>query len=85
VKAIKRIKHFRDDDRLKIIGKNIRKYRLAKGLTQNDLAFSCGDKDWSQISRMERGLVNFSISYLFLVAEMLEVSPETLFLANNAD
>jgi transcriptional regulator with XRE-family HTH domain len=85
VKVTKRNKHFRDDNRLKIIGVNIRKYRLAKGLTQNDLAFSCGDKDWSQISRMERGLVNFSISYLFLVAEMLEVSPESLFSSNNLE
>lgn len=74
----KETKHFRNDEQLKVIGENIRKYRLLKGLTQSDLAFSCGDKDWSQISRMERGLVNFSISYLLLVAEMLEVSPKEL-------
>jgi len=73
-----KIKHFRKDDQLKIIGQNIRKYRLAKKITQSDLAFMCGDKDWSQISRMERGLVNFSISYLLLVAEKLEVSPKEL-------
>jgi transcriptional regulator with XRE-family HTH domain len=83
VKTTNQKKHFRDNDKLKLIGNNIRKYRLEKGLTQNDLAFSCGDKDWSQISRMERGLVNFSISYLFLISEMLEVSPEKLFLPNN--
>ncbi len=85
MKVTKREKHFRDDNKLKLIGINIRKYRLAKGLTQNDLAFSCGDKDWSQISRMERGLVNFSISYLFLVAEMLEITPEKLFLPSNSE
>ncbi|MEI9912626.1 MAG: helix-turn-helix transcriptional regulator [Bacteroidota bacterium] len=71
-------KHFRNDDQLKAIGDKIRKYRLAKGLTQAELAFECGDKDWSQISRMERGLVNFSISYLLLVAEILEISPKDL-------
>ena len=56
----------------------MRKYRLDKGLTQSELAFECGDKDWSQISRMERGLVNFSISYLLLVAEVLDISPKDL-------
>ena len=74
----KKIKHLRKDDQLKIIGEKIRKYRLAKGLTQAELAFECGDKDWSQISRMERGLVNFSISYLLLIAEILEISPKEL-------
>ena len=73
-----KIRHFRNDDQLKAIGEKIRKYRLAKGLTQAELAFECSDKDWSQISRMERGLVNFSISYLLLVAEALEVSPKDL-------
>ena len=68
----------RNDKQLKVIGENIRKCRRAAGFTQIDLAFKCGDIDWSQISRMERGLVNFSISYLLLVAEALEVSPKDL-------
>ena len=71
-------KQYRDDEKLKLIGENIRKYRLAKGYSQAELAFECGEKDWSQISRMERGLVNFSISYLFLVAEVLEIPPKDL-------
>jgi transcriptional regulator with XRE-family HTH domain len=74
----KKIKQFRNDDQLKSIGEKIRKFRIAKGYTQSELAFECGDKDWSQISRMERGLVNFSISYLLLVAEVLEISPKDL-------
>ena len=73
-----KIKHFRKDDQLKIIGDKIRKNRLDKELTQSELAFACGDKDWSQISRMERGLVNFSISYLLLIAEVLEIPPRDL-------
>ena len=73
-----KIKNFRKDAQLKAIGDNIRKYRLEKGFTQAELAFECGDKDWSQISRMERGLVNFTISYLFIVAEVLNISPEDL-------
>ena len=68
----------RNDEQLKIIGDNIRKYRRALGMTQIELAFKCNDIDWSQISRMERGLVNFSISYQLLVAEALEVQPKDL-------
>ena len=71
-------KQYRNDDQLKLIGENIRKFRLAKGLTQSELAFECGEKEWSQISRMERGLVNFTISYLLIVAEVLEISPKDL-------
>jgi len=78
VKAKKKIKHFRKDEQLKIIGENIRKLRRAKNLTQMELALLCNDKEFSQISRMERGLTNFSISYLLLVAEVLEVSPKEL-------
>lgn len=74
----KRVKYLRNDEQLKAIGDKIRKYRLGKGFTQSELAFECGDKDWSQISRMERGLVNFSISYLFVIAEVLEISPKDL-------
>jgi transcriptional regulator with XRE-family HTH domain len=68
----------RDNKKLLIIGQNIRKYRLAKGYSQAELAFECGEKEWSQISRMERGLVNFHISYLFIVAEALKVAPKEL-------
>jgi transcriptional regulator with XRE-family HTH domain len=78
VKAKKKIKHFRKDEQLKTIGEKIRKFRKAKKLTQEELALLCNDKEWSQISRMERGLVNFSISYLLLVAEALEVNPKDL-------
>lgn len=68
----------RNDDQLKIIGENIRKHRRLRGMTQIELALNCNDIDWSQISRMERGLVNFSISYLLLVAEALKVQPKDL-------
>jgi transcriptional regulator with XRE-family HTH domain len=69
-------KHYRDDQRLHKIGDKIRFYRTVKGLTQAELAQECGDKDWSQISRMERGLVNFTVSYLFLLAKILDVPVE---------
>jgi transcriptional regulator with XRE-family HTH domain len=52
--------------------------RLAKGMTQTDLAFACGDKDYSQINRIELGKVNFSVSYFSLLAHALDVNPSAL-------
>jgi transcriptional regulator with XRE-family HTH domain len=70
--------YYRDDAFLLKIGERIRGLRLKKGLTQHDLAFRCNDKDYSQINRVELGKVNFSVSYLSLIAEALEVTPKDL-------
>jgi transcriptional regulator with XRE-family HTH domain len=69
----RRAKYFRDDAFLKKIGNNIRKHRKIKGLTMTELAFLCNDIDYSQINRMELGAVNFSVSYLSLIASILEI------------
>lgn len=66
---------FRDDDFLKKVGDRIRELRISKGFTQMELAFACGDIDYSQINRIELGKVNFTVSYLALIAEKLEVDP----------
>ncbi len=70
--------YFRDDAFLKSLGENIRKIRLRNGLTQTDLAFKCNDKDYSQINRVELGKVNFSVSYLVLIANALNVKTKEL-------
>ncbi|MFM2439555.1 MAG: hypothetical protein RLZ16_553, partial [Bacteroidota bacterium] len=41
-------------------------------------AFKCNDKDYSQINRLELGKINFSVSYLYLIANALEVKPSDL-------
>ena len=71
-------KYYRDDEFLRIIGLKIREIRISKGITQTELAFRCNDKDYSQINRVELGKVNFSVSYLTLIASALEVSPTDL-------
>jgi transcriptional regulator with XRE-family HTH domain len=76
-KQTKRI-YYRDDIFLKKIGERVRELRVAKGLTQMDLAFKCNDKDYSQINRVELGKVNFSVSYLSLIASALDVTPNDL-------
>jgi len=70
--------YYRDDEFLKEIGKRIREIRVLKSITQMELAFECGDKDYSQINRIELGKVNFSISYLSLIAQALHVKPKDL-------
>lgn len=70
--------YYRDDAFLKKIGERVRELRVANGLTQMDLAFKCGDKDYSQINRVELGKVNFSVSYLSLIAKALNVTSREL-------
>ncbi len=77
-------KYYRQDDFLKKVGEKVRAVRLERGLTQTDLAFKCNDKDYSQINRLELGKVNFSVSYLFLIASALDVTPADL-LPEDAD
>lgn len=77
-KPVKRT-YYRDDDFLRKMGEKIRQLRTDKGLTQVDLAFRCNDIDYSQINRVELGKVNFSVSFLTLVAKALEVDPVELF------
>ena len=76
-KGSKKVYH-RDDEFLSLIGEKIREIRLNKRLTQMELAFKCNDVDYSQINRVELGKVNFSVSYLTLISNALEVNPKDL-------
>jgi len=78
VAKAKRKAYYRNDDFLREVGAKIRAFRLEKHLSQTDLAFACNDKDYSQINRIELGKVNFSVSYLALIAAALEVAPKDL-------
>lgn len=71
-------RYYRQDDFLKKVGEKVRSARIEKGLTQTDLAFKCNDKDYSQINRLELGKINFSVSYLYLIANALEIKPSDL-------
>ena len=62
---------------LLLIGVKIREIRLAKDISIEYLANTSG-MDYSQLARMETGQVNFTISYLFRVAEALGVTPKEL-------
>jgi transcriptional regulator with XRE-family HTH domain len=67
----------RNEYAIALIAANIRRHRQKKKLTIQQLAFLV-DIDYSQVSRMERGKVNFSVSLIFDIAKALEIPPSWL-------
>lgn len=63
---------------LKKFGENLKSVRLSKNITQAELAIDC-DFDVSVISRIERGVVNTSLSNLKLISSALNISLKELF------
>jgi transcriptional regulator with XRE-family HTH domain len=68
----------RNNEFLIAFGKNLKKFRKEKGFTQEKLAFSIG-VEISQISRIERGILNTSISTAEAIAKALEIPLKDLF------
>lgn len=64
-------------DELRQVGKNIKKHRLKKGLTQLDLAAAC-DFEESAIGRLENGKTNPTFKTLLKLANALDVSVQLL-------
>ncbi|MEN9875208.1 MAG: hypothetical protein RLZZ529_205 [Bacteroidota bacterium] len=61
-----------------IVGKNIQKIRESKGISQQELAAKCNFEK-SNMSRLEAGRVNPTLSTLEKVAKALDVSLAELF------
>ncbi len=61
----------------KKLGKNIKRIREAKGMTQGDIHRATG-MDRGYISRVESGIINPTISNLDKIAEALCVAPNEL-------
>lgn len=60
---------------LKVIGQNIKRIRLEKGLTQVDLVGKIEAQiDTTNISRIEQGRTNATIHTLYKISRALEVS-----------
>lgn len=71
-------KQTRHEAGIRAFGQRLREVRLAKGFTQEQLAYS-SDLELSQVSRIERGIINTSISQVFQLAAALGVQPKELF------
>jgi DNA-binding XRE family transcriptional regulator len=76
--VMSKAKHRRNEAAITLLAHNIRKYRQLKKLTIQELAFRL-DADYSQVGRMERGKVNFSVSLIFDLADALGIQPAQLF------
>lgn len=63
-------------------GKTLREIRLSKGFTQEQLANELGI-EISQISRIERGVINTSVITLYQITKVLKVDVSQLFLFEN--
>lgn len=68
------MKYYRDDKGVKDFGKHLKKIRKLKKITQEQLAYDTG-LELSQIGRIERGIINTSISNVFIIARCLGVKP----------
>jgi transcriptional regulator with XRE-family HTH domain len=59
-------------------GKNIKKIREKKGISQEALAYEA-ELSISQISRIERGVINTSLSQIISISAALGLKPRDLF------
>lgn len=62
---------------INILAENVKKYRLAAGLSFRSLATLC-ELSPSQIVRIEKSEINTSVSTIFIIAKALNVKPSQL-------
>ena len=60
-----------------LIGRNVRRHRVAKGLTQEELSARC-DFDQRYISQVENGLQNLTVLSLYELSQALGTTPVAL-------
>ncbi len=63
---------------LDAFGKNLKRLRKERGLTQEQLAIDL-DMEISQVSRIERGIINTSIGNVNAIAKVLKIEHKELF------
>lgn len=71
------VPQLRDPIAIKILAENVKRYRTGSNLSQEALANMAGI-EYSQISRIERGIINTSVSVIFAIAQALKVKPAQL-------
>jgi len=72
------LNNLRDKKVLIAFGNNLRKLRQAKKLSMEDLSYEV-DVDLSQIFRIEKGIINPTLSTLHAIAKALDISLKDLF------
>ena len=72
------MKSKRQQDVVKMLGEHLQQLRKLKGLSQKDIAYAT-DLEISQISRIERGIINTSVGQLVLIADCMGVTLKEIF------
>ena len=72
------MKQLRDEEFIGALAKRLREIRLSKGISQEQLSYS-SKLEFSQISRIERGKINTSISQIAAICKALKIQPKELF------
>lgn len=60
-------------------GAEVRRLRVEKGLSQDDLAQACGYKSRSSINKIEKGIYDLPLPKLKILAEALGIDPMYFF------
>lgn len=63
---------------VKAFGENLRRLRIARGFSMREFA-NMADMEYKQLSLIERGMINTTISTAFALADALEISHQELF------
>ena len=72
----------RDENKLKIIGSQIRTLRKNQGISQEQLGFEAGIPRM-QIARVERGEINMGVLSIISIFQALNIKPEDFFKSIN--
>lgn len=70
---------------MKEIADRIKEARLAKGMTQDELAKALGLKSRSSINKMEKNTYEIGLDRLKQIARVLDVDPDYLAFGNTED
>jgi transcriptional regulator with XRE-family HTH domain len=72
------VKYKHNEAYCKTFGSQLRKLRLAKGISMRKLALQA-DMEYSQLSKIERGVINTTISTAYVLSETLDIPAKELF------
>jgi transcriptional regulator with XRE-family HTH domain len=72
------VKYLRDKEGIRKIGLKIKELRLQNNLTQEEVAWEAGIEPM-QLSRIERGIINTSVSHILAISKAINISPSLIF------
>jgi transcriptional regulator with XRE-family HTH domain len=72
------VRYLRHQEGINKFGCRLKSLRISRNISQEKLANDC-NVEISQISRIERGVVNTSVSMVYTLAEKLNIEPLEFF------